>query len=167
MSERYDLGEVDAFTIGTVGRPGQRTFYIQARNGGQAVTVKCEKQQVAALGQYLRGVLDDLPAATDEPLGASLSMVEPIVAAFVLGPVAVGVDTDRDRIVLQLEEVSDTDEDDPDDEADVTNLRVELTRGQVQAFCRLAEETVAAGRPPCRWCGRPLDPDGHACPRMN
>jgi len=48
-----------------------------------------------------------------------------------------------------------------------TGLRLEITRSVAAVFCARAKEIVAAGRPSCRWCGRPIDPDGHPCPRMN
>ena len=63
MSVFYEFDEVNAFTVGTVGRPGERTFLIQVRTDDQRVTVKCEKQQTAAIVQYLRRVLADLPPA--------------------------------------------------------------------------------------------------------
>jgi uncharacterized repeat protein (TIGR03847 family) len=170
VSERYELGDVDVFTGDAVGRPGERTFYLQARVARQAVSVKCEKQQVAALAQYLLGVLDDLPAVTEQPLDGTLGLVEPLEAAFVLGPISVGVDPHGDRIVLQLNELVDTDDEgNPSEEAmdDQGWVKLALTRGQVLAFCRHATEVVSAGRPACRWCGGPMDPDGHPCPRMN
>jgi uncharacterized repeat protein (TIGR03847 family) len=181
MSERHHLGDVDAFTAGAVGRPGQRTFFLQARVGRTAVSVKCEKQQVAALAQYLQGMLDDLPTPTDQPVPSALELAEPLEAAFVLGAIAVGVDQRADRIVLQLNEMAlvDDESDDETDEADEVDepalvddeehgaVTVSLTRGQAGAFCRHAEAVVSAGRPTCRWCGRPIDPDGHPCARMN
>ena len=36
-----------------------------------------------------------------------------------------------------------------------------------RGFCDHADDVVGAGRPPCRFCGLPMDPDGHTCPRMN
>lgn len=170
MSDAIDLGDVDAFTTGTVGRPGQRTFFLQARTGTQVVTVKCEKAQVAALAQYLDKVLADLPVPEDRPMAEQLALRTPVETAFVLGPIAVGLDPRDDRVVLQLEELVPTDEEgepDPVAEAVKATLRVQLTRGQARAFCDHAEEVVQAGRPSCRFCGHPMDPDGHICPRMN
>ena len=46
-------------------------------------------------------------------------------------------------------------------------MRLFLTRSQARGFCDHAGEVVAAGRPACVFCGRPKDPDGHICPRMN
>jgi uncharacterized repeat protein (TIGR03847 family) len=164
----YD--EVDAFTVGAVGRPGQRLFMFQARRGRERVTVKCEKQQAAAVAEYLRKLLNDLPPAEDRPMPGSLELTEPYDAAFVLGPIGLGYDRSTDRVVLQLDELVPVDDDaepDPDELEDRSRVRVFLTRGQVVALCEHAEELVAAGRPPCMWCSQPMDPDGHICPRMN
>jgi uncharacterized repeat protein (TIGR03847 family) len=165
-----DLGDVDTFVAGAIGVPGRRTFYVQATVNGQLVTVKCEKTQVAALGTYLRRLLDDLPAPDDRPLPGSLSVVDPPVVAFVLGQISAGYDERADRVVLGLEEVVETDDEgEPlaSSMEDHERLRLRVTRGQALAFAELAEAAVAAGRSPCRWCLRPLDPEGHACPRMN
>ena len=170
MGVNYDFDEVDAFTVGTVGTPGQRTFFLQARRGRERVTVKCEKQQASAIAEYLRRVLNDLPPADDRPIPGALELVQPVDAAFVLGPVGLGYERGSDRVLVQLDEFVPVDEDgepEPDLFDDRSRVRVFLTRGQVQAFCELAESIVAAGRPPCMWCSLPIDPDGHICPRMN
>jgi uncharacterized repeat protein (TIGR03847 family) len=170
MGVYYDFDEVDAFTVGAVGRPGQRMFMFQARRGRERVTVKCEKQQAAAIADYLRKLLHDLPPADERPMPAALELTEPYDAAFVLGPIGLGYDRSADRVVLQLDEfVPVDDEGEPDSEAvdERSRVRVFLTRGQVVGLCDQAEALVAAGRPPCMWCNQPIDPDGHICPRMN
>ena len=191
MGEFHDFDDVDAFTVGAVGRPGQRVFLLQARRGRQRVTVKCEKQQAAAIADYLRRVLNDLPPADERPMPAALELAAPIEPTFVLGPIGLGYERSTDRVLIQLDELVPDDGDDLDDEFgdsddefgdefgnsdddsgfdlddDRNRLRVHLTRGQVLAFCEQADAVVAAGRPPCIWCARPIDPDGHICPRMN
>ena len=191
MGEFHDFDEVDAFTVGAVGRPGQRVFLLQARRGRQRVTVKCEKQQAAAIADYLRRVLNDLPPADERPMPAALELAAPIEPTFVLGPIGLGYERSTDRVLIQLDELVPDDGDDLDDEFgdsddefgdefatsdddsgfdlddDRNRLRVHLTRGQVLAFCEQADAVVSAGRPPCIWCARPIDPDGHICPRMN
>jgi uncharacterized repeat protein (TIGR03847 family) len=191
MTAYYEFEEVDAFTTGAIGRPGARTFYLQARVGKQRVAVKCEKQQVAAIVQYLRRVLNDLPPPEERPLPGALELALPVSELFVLGPIGLGYDRANDRLVVQLEElveadVADADADDDEDEdedstgeeslgADAIDpddverghVRVYVSRSQAAAFCDHADEVVAAGRPTCQWCGNPIDPDGHPCPRMN
>jgi len=166
----FEFDEVDAFTLGAIGQPGQRVFLLQARRGAQRVTVKCEKQQAAAIADYLRKVLVDLPAPADRPIEAAMELASPIDAAFVLGPVGLGYDRSNDRLLVQLEEVVPVDDEgEPEPEAleDRGHLRVFLTRSQALAFCEHTDAVVAAGRPACRWCSLPIDPDGHPCPRMN
>ena len=171
MGEQHDWDDVDAFTVGTVGRPGARTFFVQARKGGEQVTVKCEKQQAAALAEYLRRVLSDLPTDQQQPTAATLRLEAPFDTAFVLGPVGLGYDRSNDRVLVQLEEFVPVDDEgeplDLDDAEDRSRLRVFLTRGQAAAFCAQADDIVSAGRPPCMWCSLPMNPEGHACPRMN
>lgn len=170
MSVYYDFDEVDAFTVGTVGRPGSRVFYLQARRGTTRVTVRCEKQQASAIAQYLRRVLNDLPDPTDKPMPATMELAAPVEESFVLGPVGLGYDRASDMLLVQLDEVGEFDESgEPldDDESDRGHLRLFITRSQAAAFCEHTDTVVAAGRPPCRWCSLPIDPSGHACPRMN
>ena len=168
MSAFYEFDNVDAFTVGTVGRPGERTFYLQARSAGDRVSIKCEKQQAAAMVQYLRRVLSDLPPPDDRPIAGALELATPVEAAFVLGPIGLGYDRSSDRILIQLEEVSEVDDEgEPLDDQDLGHVRLYVERGQATAFCDQADLAIEAGRPDCQWCSNPIDPDGHACPRMN
>jgi uncharacterized repeat protein (TIGR03847 family) len=159
----YDLPAPDVFTAGTVGVPGERVFYFQARDGDTLVTLRCEKQQVAALAEYLDGLLNDLEPTPYGIAAGDLRLAEPFDEEWTVGPIGVAYDEPDDRIVVVLEEL--TDEEDEDGES--ASVRVRLTRAQVAAFVSHARALVAAGRPPCRFCGLPLDPDGHMCPRMN
>ncbi|HNJ98213.1 MAG TPA: DUF3090 family protein [Ilumatobacteraceae bacterium] len=169
MTVQRDFDAVDAFTVGAVGKPGQRVFYLQARSGGEWVTIKCEKQQVAAIADHLTRLLSDLPAPNDRPVDSAMQFVDSPNTVFILGPVGLGYDRSGDRLLVQLEEVIEVDEDgEPvQDDDERGRVRVHLTRAQAAAFCQHAGIVVAAGRPPCRWCTGPVDPDGHACPRMN
>jgi uncharacterized repeat protein (TIGR03847 family) len=158
----YDLPAPDVFTAGTVGPPGQRVFYFQARDGDTTVTVRCEKQQVSALAEYFDGLLEDLEPAPYGIAAGDLQLDEPFQEGWTVGPIGVAYDEPDDRIVVVLEELVDEEEGE-----EGASVRVRLTRAQVSAFVSHARGLVAAGRPPCRFCGLPLDPDGHACPRMN
>ena len=152
--------EPDAFTTGAVGEPGQRVFYLQAREGAYTTSVKLEKQQVMALAEYLGGLLHDLPAPDQVPEAPEL--VDPVVPDWTVGTIGVAYDNDRDRIVIVADELM------PDeDDVSGATLRIAATRSQVRALIDRAESLMAGGRPPCRLCGAPLDPTGHACPRAN
>lgn len=148
-----------AFTAGAVGDPGQRVFYLQACDGPMTMSVKIEKQQVAALAEYLAGLLHDLPPPDEIPPAPDL--VDPGEPDWTVGTIGVAYDNDRDRIVIVADELV------PDEEEPGESLRVAVTRAQVRALIDRAEHLMAGGRPPCRVCGMPLDPDGHVCPRAN
>jgi uncharacterized repeat protein (TIGR03847 family) len=178
VSSSFDLTAPDRFTAGTVGEPGRRVFYLQAREAGLVVTLRLEKQQVAALCEYLAGILADLPAVA-EPLPADLDLIEPVLEEWIVGALAVAYEEAADRILLVAEELVPLEEvDDEDDERwiaepgpadlpDPATARFRLTRAQAQALVTHGQRLVGAGRPICRICGRPMDPDGHFCPRNN
>ena len=170
MGVFFQFDDVDAFTTTARGEPGRRVFYLQVRQGDTRVTVKCEKQQAAAIADYLRKTMNDLPPPTSKPLPTMLELIEPVDPSFVLGPIGLGYDRENDRLLVQLEEIIPVDENgQPDEEAldDRGKVRLLLERGQALAFCEHTEALVAAGRPPCTFCGRPMDPGGHPCPKMN
>jgi len=162
LSDSFEFDEPDVFTAGTEGPAGQRIFYLQVRNGPDVVSVKLEKQQVAALGEHLARLVSDLPTIAPEALPTDLDLLEPVIPQWVVGPIGVAYDDDLDRVVLIVEEL--VDEEAGEDSA---TLRIRVKREQVLAFVERAEELMSSGRPTCPLCGRPQDPDGHICPRSN
>jgi len=126
---------------------------------------------MAALAEHLQGALSDLAAADAVRLAPPVDL-EPVWAIGVLG---LAYDGDLDRVVVMAQEVQFLDESDeeadeptpvPSDE-DAATCRISMTRGQTVAFIETATTLVEGGRPPCPICGRPLDPEGHVCPRTN
>lgn len=168
MSVFHEFDHVDKFTVGTVGRPGDRTFFLQIRADDTRLVLKCEKQQAAAIAQYLEKVLADLPPAEERPITGAMELTAPVEPVFVLGPIGLGYDRSNDKVLLQLEEVGELDEEGElvDDESR-GHVRIYITRGQAAAFAKHASRVIDSGRAECAWCGNPMDPDGHACPRMN
>ncbi|MDA8285990.1 MAG: DUF3090 family protein [Actinomycetota bacterium] len=158
MSESFDVHDAGSVTVGTVGEPGQRTFYLQVADASLTLTLKVEKQQVAVLTRALAELLSDLPAPGAIPPAAELA--EPAEPAWAVGGMQLSYDHDLDRILVVAEEL--VDDDDPGAVA-----RVRITREQAASLIQRGEELVEAGRPPCPWCGFPLDPAGHSCPRTN
>ena len=175
----YTFDGPDRFVAGTVGEPGGRTFFLQARKGGDVVSVVLEKTQVAVLAQQLDALLDILsdrgvdsvppdadPARSDEaPLG------EPLVEAFRVGAMALAWDGEDDRVVIEAAAVPEDGEssaDDTDENPDGPDLvRIRIDGPTARAFVERATRVVAAGRPLCPRCGEPLDPQGHICVRPN
>ena len=174
MSASFDFDEVDQFLCGTIGEPGARVFFLQVVQGTSIVSVKLEKQQVALLADYLDRLLStqELP---DGPPATNGDLVLPVIAEWMVGSMMVAINEATGRVVVIAQELGDeSDEDDEDDEDDVfdddeelAELRIALTRNQVVEFIAAARELVAGGRPSCRLCGRPMDPEGHNCPRWN
>jgi uncharacterized repeat protein (TIGR03847 family) len=185
VSRSFELPDVEWATVGTVGPPGQRTFYLQARQDDQLITLKLEKQQVAAIAQFLGEILSDLPVPDPLPDDDALALAEPVLAEWAVGGLQLAYDSGLDRVVILAEEVGDEaeDTDEPDtqeiggeeirtEEPSVADSergvgRLSLTRTQAAAIVRRGWDLVNAGRPACALCGHPIDPEGHSCPRTN
>jgi len=172
----------DRFVAGTVGQPGERQFYLQARDGQRVVSVALEKQQVHALAERVDGLLDEVVrragGETTVPATAPLGSEDldpldpPVTEEFRVGAMALGWNGDTELVIIEAHEVVEDDDDevpdleeDPDDGPTV--LRVRLTGAQARAFAKRAMSVVSAGRPPCPFCNLPLEPSGHICPRAN
>ncbi len=157
MTDAFDLS-ADRLCVGTVGPVGARLFLIQCRQAETLLTLKVEKQQVAAMGELLARVVKDQPRPGHLPEDQTLE--EPVEAAWAIGTVGVSYDEAEDRVVLVIEELV------PEGEVGAI-ARVSITREQAAAFTIQATRLVESGRPPCPLCGSPLDPSGHECPRTN
>ncbi len=157
-SEYHDLPEVERLTVGTVGPTGQRTFLLQARQGAQLVTLKMEKQQVAALSEYLGKLLGELSSPAELP--EDLELEEPAEPDWAVGTLGLSYDEASDRVLLVAEEAV------PEGE-EAAAARFAATREQVAALAIRGVQLVQAGRPPCPFCGYPLEPSGHSCPKTN
>jgi uncharacterized repeat protein (TIGR03847 family) len=184
-----ELGPVDRITTDAVGEPGQRTFYLQVRAGGDLVTVVVEKEQVVLLSQSVLELLADVPLETGALDDADLALEEPIDPRFRAGRLSIGYDPDQDRFLLEIteydpnedeqdEEAGVEPEEEPDEEAlirsltealadDRETIRLWASREQMLALSRHGAEVAERGRPTCRFCGNPIDPEGHVCPATN
>lgn len=165
MSNSFDLPEITSFAAGTEGPVGQRVFYLQAVAGSRVVSLRLEKQQVAMLAEYLAHLLATYDLA-DSPPAHMPDLHQPVIPEWTVGSMMVAVDEAATRVVVICEEIG---LDDPDTAAapEVAQARFALTRGQADAFVSGARGLVARGRPDCPLCGRPMDADGHFCPRLN
>lgn len=164
------------FVAGTVGEPGDRTFFLQASDGSRIVTVALEKQQVAVLADRLEQLLDEVVERTGTALPATESdtgaLDLPIDEEFRVSAMGLAWDGDAGLVVIEaqapVEDAAVAEEtllEDVDDGPDA--LRVRLEPHRARAFVERARRVIAAGRPPCPLCGQALDPSGHVCPRQN
>ena len=173
----YDTPE--RFVAGAVGRPGDRAFYLQARSGRRVTSVGLEKFQVTLLAERLEELLDEVlrrsggeapvPAATPSELADDGPLDQPVEEEFKVGTMALAWDPDDEQVVIEAQEVTESEEDAEVGEEDpaIAVLRVRISAAQARAFAERALKVVAAGRPPCPLCGLPLDTEGHVCPRQN
>ena len=176
----------ERFVAGTVGPPGQRTFFLQARSGVRLVSVALEKQQVQALAERIDELLDEVLAATHGDaavpavapfaLDDTEPLEQPIEEEFRAGTMTLSWDPSDERLVIEVfpyteaavitpEQVAD-DEDFEEPEPDEVFL-VRIPAGTARAFVKRAEQVLGAGRPDCPFCGNPVDPEGHLCVRAN
>ena len=174
----------ERFVAGTVGPPGQRTFFLQARTGTRVTSVSLEKQQVLVLAERIEELLDELirngegestiPAVAPVDLDDGAPLEQPIVEEFRAGTMTLAWDAADERIVVEVfpyteESVVEpgTPEEEIDDPEPEEMLVVRVSAGLARAFSKRAQAVVSAGRPPCPFCGGPVDPAGHLCPRAN
>lgn len=163
----------DRVVIGTVGQPGARTFYLQARAGAQLVSVALEKQQSALLAQKIDEILDQLstvegnrfsvPASTPVEL-VDNDQLEAVQEQFRAGAIGIGWDPTTAQVIIEAHPLPDDDEALDEGAAEESEmLRVRMPVGTARAFTQRTLEIVDAGRPLCTLCGYPMDPDGHIC----
>lgn len=186
----HEFDPPERFVVGTVGEPGQRTFFIQARAGSRMVSVALEKQQVAALAErvdeLLDQVLDDgssrelVPAVAPHDLDDQAPLEQPIEEEFRAGTMTLSWDPGTSRVVIEVFPIADEvvvgEDGDDEDELEIEAyeepepqevLLVRITPGAARAFALRAGRVVEAGRPSCPFCGGPIDPSGHLCVRAN
>ncbi len=176
----------ERFVAGTVGEPGDRSFYLQAIEDSRTISVLLEKQQVSVLAERVDELLDEVlrrtggsaPVPAVAPTGTEdLEPLDtPVEEDFRVGTMSLAWDGERRVVVIECFEVSDDPEAEAepeevvaaaDDEEGRSLLRVTISGSSARAFAKRALALVSAGRPPCPFCANPLDPEGHVCPRSN
>jgi uncharacterized repeat protein (TIGR03847 family) len=177
----------ERFVAGTVGPPGQRTFFLQARAGARVTSVALEKQQVSVLAERIDELLDELlrseegagtiPAVSPVALEDNGPLEQPIVEEFRAGTMTLSWDATDERVVIEVfpyteaavvspeqlqEDLEDLLEPEPEE-----IFLVRITAAAARSFVERSRTVVGAGRPDCPFCGEPIDPDGHLCVRAN
>lgn len=168
MASHIELNPVSQLTIGTIGPPGQRVFYLQGSRGTQTISLILEKEQARMLAQSFETLLDELAdmhppesrEVQEEPRWLDMRLREPVEGLFRIGNMGLGYNEDSDQIVLVAYELVDEEE-----EPNVVSFWA--TRSLIQALIKHTLEVVSAGRPICGNCGEPIDAEGHFCPHRN
>jgi uncharacterized repeat protein (TIGR03847 family) len=165
------------FVTGTVGEPGDRTFYLQAADSARVVSVSLDKQQVVVLADRIEQLLDEVVARTGTALPASGdpdadALEQPIDEEFRVSAMGLAWDGDAGLVIIEAQAPTEDAEvaeqtllEDVEEGPDALRVRIEPTRAR--AFVERARRVISAGRPPCPLCDEPLDPEGHICVRTN
>lgn len=170
----YD--QPDRFVTGTVGPPGGRTFFLQVAQGRRVTSVSLEKQQVQVLAERVNDLLDEMAAGADTPVlpEDNEPLSTPIEDEFRVGTLSLAWQEDRNSVVIEchdgqveLEPTEDGDELVEVLGPDATMLRIAVAPEVAREFARRSLAAISQGRPPCPFCGGPLDAQGHICPRAN
>jgi uncharacterized repeat protein (TIGR03847 family) len=164
----------DRVVIGTIGQPGSRSFYLQARTGQRVASVSLEKEQSAVLAETIVEILDELmadegnpfhvPADTPAELIDNEPLDQPVAPEFRTGSISLGWDPSTAQLVIEAYPVDDSEEDGREELEASEMFVVRIPVGTARAFAMRTLEIVGAGRALCPRCGQPMDPDGHTCP---
>ena len=164
---KYEFTTPERFVAGTVGEPGERAFYLQIRSNARLFSVAVEKAQVQAISARLEVMIAEIrksnPLMIIEKLPIDDAPLEsPIDAEFQIGAMSLAWDEESTLICVELFELEDDEE---DSEGEV--VEINITVAMAAAFAARSKAVVNAGRLPCPFCGIPIDPRGHLCPRAN
>ncbi len=165
MAHHIELNPVSHLTIGTIGPPGKREFYLQGSKGTDLISVIIEKQQAAMMASSLETLLEEIgekfpPDEDPESIWTDMRLREPVDPLFRVGNIGLGYNEEFERVVIVTYELVEEDE-------EPNAVSFWSTRAQAQSLIKHAFEIVRAGRPICGNCGQPIDPDGHFCPNRN
>ena len=178
----YNHDNVSRCVIGTVGLPGERQFFLQVNSLQGTTCVSVEKSQAMALSERLRLMIRELrrnQLASFDELNIIAERDDtplefPITEDFRVGVIGISWDQDIQRILIEAQSIGDEsltellDEDEAlliEDAPDLLSFKLRIH--QARSFCDRTDAVVAAGRQPCPFCGLPIDPVGHLCPRAN
>ena len=169
--------EPERFTVGTVGQPGERTFFIQARDRTRLISVSLEKAQVQALSERLQYMVREIKQSNPTVVVTKMQRDDapldtPIEEEFRVGVIGLAYLSDRKMIEIDLQAIAESETEDDelleiDTSSDQNILRVLIPLGYAESFAKRANSVIAAGRAPCPFCGGPIDIKGHLCPRAN
>lgn len=174
----YGFDWPDRIVVGTIGEPGSRTFYLQARDGARIISVALEKEQSRLLAEKIDEILDGLMANEGNPMNIPSDTpvelvdndpLDPVDEQFRAGAITLGWDPSTAQLVIEAYPVIEVDVDEFDsievetmEPAEMLQVRIPVGTGR--AFAKRTGEVVGRGRPICSVCGTPIDPAGHVCP---
>jgi uncharacterized repeat protein (TIGR03847 family) len=169
MSHIRKLDPLDSFIVGTIGQPGEREFYLQAKYHGGVHSFAIDKGQVSALSDRIAMLIGELKAADyrfENVIAVPLEV--PLIPEFQIGVIGIIWLGESEQVALDIQEITEGDNDlVPEDEDGPSRFRLLMSPDIANAFVNQARKIVSAGRAPCPFCGLPINRDGHLCPRAN
>jgi uncharacterized repeat protein (TIGR03847 family) len=169
MSHIRKLDPLDSFIVGTIGQPGEREFYLQAKYHGGVHSFAIDKGQVSALSDRIAMLIGELKAADyrfENVIAVPLEV--PLIPEFQIGVIGIVWLGESEQVALDIQEITEGDNDlVPEDEDGPSRFRLLMSPDIANAFVNQARKIVSAGRAPCPFCGLPINRDGHLCPRAN
>jgi uncharacterized repeat protein (TIGR03847 family) len=145
-----------SWVVGAVGRPGERTFYVQFTSADGTHSYLLEKVQVAALVAEARKLLQSAAhEGRNDPEPSRLD--GSVMPEFRVAEIHLAYTELDGMVAIRL--IPSTDEMEP--------VEFVLTVAQFSGAIAPAQGAVEGGRPSCPRCGLAMDPDGHHCPATN
>ena len=170
MSRMRKLDRLESFIVGTIGQPGEREFYLQAKFHGGIHSFAIDKGQVSALADRMAMLIGELKAADyrfENVIPGNFEV--PLIPEFQIGVIGIIWLGTTEQVSLDLQEIIEGDNDlIPIEEDDGPAIfRLLMSPDIANAFINQARKVVSAGRAPCPFCALPINQNGHLCPRAN
>ena len=176
----YQYDSPDRFVVGTVGPPGERTFFLQAVEGGRITSVVLEKAQVAALAERVGELLEevrrrfgDAPDLHEVAESDNDPLQRPIEEEFRVGTLALAWDAQTRRVIVEAQQLRGPDEsgESPEYKRSPTTCPTMFCAStsppRKPGLCGACAARGRSGPPQLPLVRQPLDPGGHICPRQN
>jgi uncharacterized repeat protein (TIGR03847 family) len=167
-----DFGRVDRLEAEAIGEPGQRTFRLRVSSGQRTASLWLEKEQLQALALALMRLLvqmgqpEYIPAAGAAP-NPLAPFPEEASLDLKVGRLGLGLDQTDGNIVLFAYETEEGEEESEQPDETEAALACRAAPAQCRDLVAMIEGIIASGRPICRLCLGPIDPEGHVCARSN
>jgi uncharacterized repeat protein (TIGR03847 family) len=172
-----NLNPCTKFTTDAIGKPGQRTFFIQGETDNETISLIYEKIQlqslIVAIIRFFENLHEKYPDLNHEEGKFSetdMRITPPVDPLFRIEDLNLVFDPDQDKVCIVAKEII-FEQEDPasqmkaQDDARIVNYW--CSRDQLSQFVNWGVELLQRGRPICPLCNEPIEPEGHLCPKKN
>ncbi len=173
----HDLNPCNRLTTDAIGKPGQRTFFIQGETNEETVTLIFEKIQLQSLLvtiiRFFENLHEKYPELNEESgnfVENEMAITPPVDPLFRVGELSLVYEPTSDQVCLSAKEVI-FDQEDLNfgvlNQDNAKSVNYWCTRDQLRQFANWSVELLQRGRPICPLCNQPIEPEGHLCPKKN